>query len=207
MIKNTKGKEFQIEGIKEGIPLTNLVYLVEKWAAGKNLLIIEILIGGIPIDKDDEAGLSKRKYSETDDVVIKTQKPADAALAAIREAKNQIPLFEKLIDEIITAQQKGEKEESIAKFSKLLKSLSDIIQLFKVLEQFIGEEFEKIQIKEKPILEINKELLEILQETKLAMEDQDFVTINDLLEYEIKPKISEDFQSILEELEKIIPHS
>ena len=97
MIKNTKGKEFQIEGIKEGIPLTNLVYLVEKWAAEKNLLITEILIGGIPIDKDDESGLSKRKYSETDDVVIKTQEPRDAALTAIREAKNQIPSCEKLI--------------------------------------------------------------------------------------------------------------
>ena len=36
------------------------------------------------------------------------------------------------------------------------------------------------------------------------MEDQDFVTINDLLEYEIKPKILEDFLSILEELESKI---
>lgn len=207
MIKNIKGKELTIDGIKNGIPYTNLVYLIEKWAASQNLMITEILVNTIPIDRNDESGLSKKKYSPKDDVLIQTQKPEKAALTAIREAKKQIPAFEKLIDEIIVASQKGEKEESINKFSRLLKSLSDIIQLFKILEQYSPEQFEMIRINNKPIMDINKEFLNTLMETKLAMEDQDFVTINDLLEYEIKPKIMDEFFHILEELEKIIPSS
>ncbi|MCK5706780.1 MAG: hypothetical protein KAI43_03945 [Candidatus Aureabacteria bacterium] len=204
MIKNTNGKEISVKGIKDGILFTELVYNIETWGAENNLIILEILADNIPVDRDDEIGLKKKKYSSSDDIVIKTQKPEQAALTAIREAKKQIPAFEKIIDEIITSQQKGEKEEAINKFSHLLKSVSDIIQLFKVLEQYLPDEFENIQVNNKPIISINREFLEILQETKLAMEDQDFVTINDLLEYEIKPKILEDFLSILEELESKI---
>lgn len=207
VIKTIKGKDLNIEGIEDGIPYTKLVYLIETWATQNNLIVLEILVNNIPVDRDDESALSKKTYLSSDNILIRTQEPKAAALTAVREAKKQIPSFEKLIEEIITAQQKGEKEESINKFSRLLKSLSDVIQLFKIIEQFLPEEFDKIRIKDKPVLDINKELLEILQETKLAMEDQDYVTINDLLEYEIKPKINEDFQGILEELEKIISRS
>jgi hypothetical protein len=207
LIKNLKGKKIDIQGVQDGIPCAKLVYLIEMWATQNNLIVIEILVNNIPVDRADEAALAKKIYSASDDVLIKTQEPREAALAAVREAKKQIPAFEKIIDEIITAQQKGEKEESIAKFSRLLKSLSDVIHLFKVLERYKPAEFEGIRVNDKSITQVNEEMLEILQETKLAMEDQDFVTINDLLEYEIKPKISTDFLSILEELEKIIPRS
>ena len=98
MIKNAKGKQIQIEGISEGVPYSNIIYSIEKWAAQKNLLIIEVLANNIPVDRDDESGLSKKMYSEKDDILVKTQKPGDAALTAIREAKNQIPAFEKLIE-------------------------------------------------------------------------------------------------------------
>jgi hypothetical protein len=207
VIKNSKGTKIEIKEAKDGITYSKLVFLLENWAAQNNLIVLEVIVNSVPLDKNDEATLSKKIYSSKDDVHIKTQSPDAAALTAVREAKKQIPAFEKLVDEIITSHQKGEKEEGSAKFSRLLNSIGDIVQLFKVLENYIPDKFEKILIRGKSILDINKEFLDSLQETKLAMEDQDFVTINDILEYEIKPKITEDYLNILEELEKIIPHS
>jgi hypothetical protein len=206
VIKNSKGTKIDIKEAKDGITYSKLVFLLENWAAQNNLIVLEVIVNSVPLDKNDEATLSKKTYSLKDEVLIKTQSPDAAALSAVREAKKQIPAFEKLVDEIIDSHQKGEKEEGSSKFSRLLNSIGDIVQLFKVLENYIPDKFEKILIRGKTILDINKEFLDSLQETKLAMEDQDFVTINDILEYEIKPKITEDYLNILEELEKIIPH-
>ena len=98
-----------------------------------------------------------------------------------------ISSFTKVADLLVA----GQKHSALKKFSETLSNWREVVNFLRIVEATGGVCFNLYKIGEKTINQANEELFSLLTDIKKAIEVEDTVTISDLIEYELKDKITE----------------
>ena len=142
--------------------------------------------------------------ADNDKIDFKSASPIELAKQSMDEVVSQLSDFDSVIDAIINSLIKGERDEAFKKFGGFIDEFRDIIRCLETVESTFGLDYSKIQAGEKTIRETTESMMKILSEIKGAMQNEDYVTLTDLLEYEIREIFKKDLKSVFEELSRIL---
>ena len=193
-----KKPEMDLEGLGT---IAEVAAGVDQVLAESGRIRTEIKVDGELVNDENAETLLSRPAGEVAELRIASQDAGDLARQTLMEAKTVLPEIKEAFEGVSYRMQAGKKEEAFEELQKTFMKWRDIIQLFHLVEGFLKIDYKVIFVGEKSIDDINSELLGLLNETRTAMMDADLVTLSDLLEYEIAPKI-DDQMSIIDELLK-----
>jgi len=158
-------------------------------------LVVDIKVDGEQIFKN-EHDPSELSLKDINKVEVTTDNVKDVSIRALQEIKSELPLLAELMSNISTSFQEGKREHALNLFSDLCNEWRQIIQFFDDLSRVLFIDYSQIDLGDKSIDQANGELLSRLVETKTAIEKDDLVTLSDLVEYELIPKIDEEIDIV-----------
>ncbi len=163
--------------------------------ADSSKLVVDVKVDGEQIFKNglntDEISLKKIKKVE-----VTTDNAKDISVRALREIKSELPGLADVMSNIATSFQEGKREYALNLFSEMCDQWRQIIQFFDDLSRVLFIDYSSIDLGDKSIDQANEELLNHLVETKTAIEKDDLVTLSDLVEYELIPKVDEEINIV-----------
>lgn len=182
--------------ISEGMSLMELASRLNDLANKEGKILSSLKFNGISIDLSRlEPSL---KIKADDHVEITTTSPFELAKHSLKDVINQFPDFVKDIDIVIDSLIRGDKENSFKRFGIFVTDFKGIIELLQTLENTFDFDFNEIKADGKSIHEISDSLEKVLFQVKSSMENEDYVTLADLLEYEIKDLFANHLKKSLE---------
>jgi hypothetical protein len=193
-------EEFHWEG--DRIPLPDFFRQLNERVNKKGRVITRFQVQGLDYDlnqMDQDAWVN-----QNDSIEIESASPVEVAKKSIQEMLHHLPALDKDAEQILNELVKGNRELSFRLFSSFLGEFRGIIQTFQSIEAIFGLDYSKIQAAEKTIQELNENLIKTLKDMKTALENEDMVSLSDLLEYEIKPIFSGELKKALDSLADLL---
>jgi hypothetical protein len=103
----------------------------------------------------------------------------------LKNLKNDLYNLTPTLGKISENFQSGKDIEALIGIKKISGVLDGLISTLKKVEQIMGLDFKKLEVFEENVDDINKSLLEMLNEVFDAFKNQDMVLLSDLMEYEM----------------------
>ncbi len=166
-----------------------LVEEAEKFASEHEKIITQITVNGELITPEDEVVKRYDECGSSDQINMLMDSPANIIVAALEEADKDIPGIVENLKKVAAYLQTGSRQAAFALFTECIEQWKQVINLFRIAESVFGVDTKEIIIEGRTLDNIQSELLELLVETKKSMEDDDAITLSDLLEYELAPNI------------------
>jgi len=179
-----------VELATEGKPtLGTLVEKAENFASEHGKIITQITVNGELITLEDEVLRRFDECSSSDQINMLMDAPVNIIVAALEEADKDIPGIVENLKKVAAYLQTGSRQAAFSLFTECIEQWKQVINLFRIAESVIGVDTKEIIIEGRTLDNMQSELLELLVETKKSMEDDDAITLSDLLEYELAPNI------------------
>jgi len=175
----------------ENPTFSDLVEEAERFACDQGKIITQITLNGELITSEDEASRRFDHCSCTDQINILMDHPRKIIIAALQEANKDIPDLVINLKGVATHLQTGARRAAYSLFSECIEQWKQVINLFRIAESVLDVDSEALIIEGRTLDHIQSELLEILVETKKSMQEDDAITLSDLLEYELVPNIEQ----------------
>lgn len=170
-----KNIEEAFAGLKESLP--------------KNRIIVEISVDGQLLSEENEKELLVKELDSIESLSIKTDSPSELAKLNLKEAEEYLDSFTEQIDDVIEVLQVGGEEDTYDIFVDGLKGVEEILYLVDVVKKMLQLESSDLVVNDEDIDEYIDNMSETLKEFKGALEDEDLVYMQDLLQYELKPAL------------------
>ena len=168
-----------------------------------NKIITHITIDGETLALDQKDQYKDRLLEDVQKLELSLEEKLDLVLFALSEARNLLPQFTANLSEVAELLMGGQKHKAMNIFGNALLTWKSVINYLKTVGISYRLDFSTIRFDDKTIEEKNIDLLKILHEIKAAMEREDIVTLGDLIEYELIPRIDEQTQ-VIDKLEDIV---
>ncbi len=168
-------------------------------------LVVDVKVDGEQIFNGN-CNTDDISLKEIKKVEVTTDNAKDISIRALREIKSELPALAEVMSNIATSFQEGKREHALNLCSDMCNEWRQIIQFFDDLSRVLFIDYSQIDLGDKSIDQANEELLCHLVETKTAIEKDDLVTLSDLIEYELIPKVDEEINivdKIISYLEKL----
>lgn len=173
--------------IDEGASFDDILNVL-KLAVDKNgRIITAISIDGEALTEESNEKVSKGVASDFNEVEVSTDSPIELAEENLIEAKQYIDSFNKQLDDVIEVLQIGGEEDIYDIFVDGLKGIQNVLFLLDIVKQMLNIDFSEIKVEDQTADELIASFSETLNEFKTAIEDEDIVYLQDLLQYEVKP--------------------
>ena len=185
-----------------GIPLPELIKELNKEINNKGNVIKTFKLNDIICDLNDLS--SEIIVKNNDKIEILSDSPVNIARLSVEDVIVQLDPFVKEIDDIINGLVSGEKDYAFRKFTGFLGKFRDLIQLLQTIEVTFSLNYSELKYEDKTIQDFSENLVGILTEMKTAMENDDIVTLTDIMEYEIKEMFSSDLKKVLKMLSDLL---
>ena len=167
----------------------DLVEEAERFACDHGKIITQITLNGELITSEDEVTRRLDHCSCTDQINILMDHPRNIIIAALQEADKDIPGLVINLKSVAAHLQTGARRAAFSLFSECIEQWKQVINLFRIAESVLDVDSEALIIEGRTLDHIQSELLELLIETKKSMQEDDAITLSDLLEYELVPNI------------------
>ncbi len=200
VIANGQKIPFALTGEKNLAEVLQTLFLLSSHA---NKLIIMCKVNG-----DDINLLKRQEYvnigiDQIDKIEITVENRLERVLESLDEITRILPMISSSFGEVANFLIAGQKHKSLTLFSSVLENWRQVIGFLKVIEGTYKIKFEDLDFKGKRVIDANNELYDLLINVKNAIENDDLVTVSDLIEYEIKDKLEEQ-KEIIEVIKKAI---
>ncbi len=202
--ENNKPFESQVSMPEGGVTLSDLISQINLEINKTGKVITSFKLNDILYDANQiKTGVLVQGEERLD---LFTDTPLNLSKKSINDILKQIDTFVKEIDDIVSDLIKGDKNASFKKFTSFLTKFWEIIQLLQTVEVMFSLDYDQIKINDTTASEFSKNLVSVLTDVKASMENEDMVTLTDILEYEIKDIFSDSLKkfliSILEALQQ-----
>lgn len=183
-----------IDGTETAVELKDAKTVEDAFAAFKETIsegriIVEILVDGVALAEENEQEFLSKEIASVSEVSIKTDSPNELATTNLKEAKEYLDSFKKQIDDVIEVLQVGGEEETYDIFVDGLKGLEDVLYLIDVVKNMNNIESKDLTVDDQNLDQFIDGFTSTLAEFKTALEDEDLVYMQDLLQYELKPAL------------------
>lgn len=168
-----------------------------------NRLIIECKVNEKPVSLMDRTGFEDILVDTIEKIELRVENKTIRVLESLDEIERLYPIIINSFTEVADTLIAGQKHKAMTAFSESLNNWRKIINFLRVIEASYKLNFETIEVNGRKIDDINADLYIVLSEIKKAIENEDLVTIGDLVEYELKEKLKEQ-QGIISSLKTVV---
>jgi hypothetical protein len=200
VIANGQNIPFTISDEKNLFDLLSTLFMLTNKA---DKLIIECKVDGEVVSLTEKDKCIKRSLDSIGTIELILENKARKAVETLSEVEKIYPKLISECNEVSNYLLSGQKHKAMTVFSKCLNSWRKIINFLNIIEGAFGLKYSEIDVNGKKIDTATHELYDLLNEIKKAIQNDDVVTIGDLIEYELKAKIDEQ-KKIVAALEKIL---
>lgn len=153
--------------------LRDAIQKIEKslWTQGQ--VICRVSVNGMSLDEAAEVRLATSTMTDIAELTVCSDSPDQLKKGAIRELSGLLPKVEELTTRAADAFRSGQMQQARQEFSHLLQIFQYLTDLILVLRSDVGTR------------EMEIELHQNIQALLKAFENQDFVLVADILEYDL----------------------
>lgn len=181
----------------------DVIEQAEKFSSEQGKIITEITLNGEVVTPDEEAA---KKFDPCDGstvIEMLMDTPQSIIIKALGEADKDLPAIAENLRQVASYLQTGSRQAAFSLFSESIEQWKQVINLFRIVESALQIDAKSIVIGGRSLDCVQGELLELLLETRNSMQDDDAVTLSDLLEYELAPNIEQQRDVIRELIELV----
>lgn len=148
-----------------------------------NRLVVHVLIDGQEPDLG-QLGAVKRMPLREHTLFIETADPRQLAASALDAVEAQLAEADRLRGEACDLIAQGVHHRAMEKLSGCLTTWQHAQESVLKTSQLLRLDLEKVEVEGRPLTDLIQEFARQLREIKAALEDRDFVRLNDILTYE-----------------------
>jgi len=186
-----EGKPFQID-VPHDATYGAIIKTVEELMTQKNRIVSGVSIDSKKLTPDEEETLTDQVIAADSRIDVEVIEARALLIKALEEAEGDLPGLSESMRKVAFSLQTGLKQEAFTIFQGCLEVWRQVINLLQLSQDILQCDLENVDIDGKTIREINENLVQVLMETKEAMEADDLVRISDMLEYELCAKAEEE---------------
>jgi len=160
------------------------------------------LEGKILSGKEKE-NLFKKKINEFKVLELFTVNSWEWAINSLKEIEENLPEITINIKRVSTFIQRGDYKKAFSLLESCLNAWDWTGRTLEKIGKILALDYTQISFKRESLTDKIKEFLKPLKEANEALKNEDFLTLSDILEYEISPHIKEE-QEIIKQITKVI---
>ena len=168
-----------------------------------NKLVVECKVNGEKVSLLDRSSFSDMPIEDIQKIELTVENKVTRVFESLDEIERLFPALISSFAEVSDTLIAGQKHKAMVSFSESLNNWRKIINFLRVIESSYKVKFDEVEVNGKKVEDLNKELFELLSQIKTAIENEDLVTIGDLVEYELKDKLEEQ-KSIISSLKNVV---
>lgn len=188
-------EEFEYDLGKYNI-LGDILKEVKSNQLGENDFISEIIINGENIVEEKRSGLEERPLSEITSLEINTDNPFDISLRVLANMDDFMGHLISLIGESADRFRLADEAEANKQFISCVEGLQTFVGVVDKVKSLNKLDFNNIIYESVPVAKRQAELLEVFSSLHDTQANKDWISVADLLEYELSPLVN-DWKEIL----------
>jgi len=176
---------------EENETLGQLLIQLEEWIRDNKRVIVQVKLEGKSLSEEDKKILFNRKVSEFKILELFTANPWQWAINSLEEINVYLPEIARKMEKVSFLIQQGNCKNAFSLLERYIGLWDEINEALAKIEKIFALDYTKILLKKNASYEM-KELMQFLEEAKRAIKDNDLLTLADILEYELAPRIREE---------------
>jgi len=176
---------------------------VEKWIKENKRIVLKIRLEGKILSGKEKENLFKKKVNEFKILELFTANSWEWAVNSLKEIEENLPEISINIKRVSTFIQRGNYKKAFSLLESCLNAWDWTGRTLEKIGKILALDYAQISFKKETLTEKIKEFLEPLKEANRALKNKDFLTLADILEYEITPRIKEE-QEMIKQITRII---
>ncbi len=181
-----------------GYAMGEILKQVEAYLLKQGLRSTNRKLDGKEIDRQD-AALLKSPVDDFEMLEIKTIEVRKQALRALSEVRSHLPGIIQKIKGVSEEIQSGNLIQGYKMLGSCAEMMNIIVRVIEEVRSLMGIEMSVLETKSGSAIKLLEDVRDVLRETKAALDSHDTVTVADLMEYELAPKIN-GWDRVLEQL-------
>ena len=171
----------------------------------RNRVVSEVFVDDVACGNWEKETFSQRPIQEVNSLRLKSEEPRILAVKVLYDiAKYMSPLQEGL-GEISSLLQSRREDEAFERLHNVMQTWAELYQGLRGATTIIGINQAEVRVGQTTAEEIHQQILQLLDDATNHLEEQRFLELSDLLEYELAPKmpmVEEAIYLIIREAER-----
>jgi hypothetical protein len=156
-----------------------------------NKLVIDFKVNDESLSLMDRQSYADIPIETVKKIEIIVENKSARVIESLDEIERLLPVIINSFTDVADTLIAGQKHKALSIFSESLGNWRKMINFLRVIESSYKISFDEIEVNGKKVKDLNNELFTVLTEIKKAVENEDLVTIGDLVEYELKTRLEE----------------
>jgi hypothetical protein len=187
----------------KGRSLREIIKQLNDLLSNSNRVILSAKADGRPVFLSENRDLLNKKVEEFSLLEVETIDVRTQAVNALREVKNHLPGLTKALVEVTKSIQAGEVLKGYKSLATCADVLNLIVHVIDEVRALLGIDLTGVRMDGSTLSEQLEQVRNVLRDAKGALDTNDIVTVADLMEYELAPRIGK-WDAILDTLLKTI---
>jgi len=183
---------------EENETLEELLIQLEEWIKENKRVIVETKLEGKSLSEEDKKILFHRKVSQFEILELSTVNLWQWAIDSLEEIKISLPELARQMEKVSFLIQQGNYKSAFSLLDRYIGLWDQINQTLAEIEKIFALDYTQTLLKEEKTSYEMKQMVQFLKRAKKAIEDNDFLALADVLEYELAPRIREEKRAIEE---------
>ena len=186
---------------KDTDKLGEIIEGIKKFVHDHNRALLSIKIDDEFVDESSGKPLKNKKVKDFKKLIVKTCPKDLISGSTLTEIKKHFPLFKKSFEEIALLVQERNVKTALEKFIKIIDEWQQLNEAFINSLKIIYFDVNQKLVGKTSVKMFMDEMNKLYKELTGAFENEDWILLADLLEYEISPKM-EEFGKLVNKLIK-----
>ncbi len=189
---------------EENETLGELLIQLDDWIRKNKRIIIQIKLEGKDLSEIDKNSIFNKKADEFKILEVFTADLWNWAICSLEKMKMDLPEIAKGLKKVSDFIQKGNWKKAFFLFDGYIRLWDEINQTLEMIRKAFALDYSQIFLNEEVSYKAD-EFIQLLKEAKRAMNENDFLTLADILEYELAPRL-EGEKRFVEEVANLLKH-
>lgn len=154
---------------------------------------------GQPVSHSENAHLLEKSVNDFSLLEVETVNVRQQAAAALAEVRNHLPTLCKALIDVTKNIQSGDVLKGYKSLAACADLLNLIVRIIDEVRALLGIDLTQVKVDGNTVSEQLEQVRDVLKNAKTALDSNDIVTVADLMEYELAPRINR-WDAILDKL-------
>jgi len=176
----------------ENETLGQLITQLEEWIKDNKRVIVQAKLEGKSLSEKDKKVLLNRKVSEFKILELSTANLWQWAVDSLEDIKIYLPEIARQMEKVSFLIQQGDCRSAFSLLGRYTGLWDEINEALAKIEKIFALDYTQILLKEEKTSYETRQIVQFLKKAKRAIKDNDLLTLADVLEYELAPRIREE---------------
>jgi len=172
--------------------LRELLIELKEWIKKNKRVIVQVKLEGKIFSEENKEIVLGRKVRELKILELFTASLWQRAIDSLKQIEEKLPGIALGMEKVGFLIQKGSYRDAFLLLNKSIEAWDRVNEALQQIETLFTLDYTHILLEGKTMADKMDEFKELLEEANRAMEEDDLLTLADILEYELAPRIREE---------------